>query len=221
MRMGRIVVATVLALGFVSMAKADIIMDQIGPNPSYVQGQSADVSQIFEPAYASSDVAVIDNFSITGGAKTLTEVDAAVMGFNLFAVGDFAKVTAWNVEFYSSPSAAAKNLTGDVGAFSIAPGAIKLTTPFGTDATSALAAIPIHLTLGNGTYFVAVTPVMNYGAGSEIGVYESLYGGTPSDSDAMQVNPGGGMGFASNQSALDADAAYRILGVPDLSVHET
>jgi PEP-CTERM motif len=221
-RIRGIILTSVLALGSVSSARADIIMDQIGPNPTFVQGMTAHTSQIFEAGLATFNIAVIDNFSITGGAKTLTEVDAAVVGFGGFTAASYAAITAWNVEIYSSVAAAAGNLTGNVAAFSVAPGAVTVTKPFGTDALSALAAVPINVTLGNGTYYVAVTPVLNFGSSqATIGVYESTFAGTPSDSNAFQVNPAGGFGFPGNQTALNVNAAYRIIGtaaVPEPSV---
>lgn len=104
----------------------------------------------------------------------------------------------------------------------VAPSAVTLTHPYGSDTYSGIASIPINLTLANGTYYIGVIPVMNYGsAGAEIGIYNSSYGGTPGDSNAYQVNPGGGFGYIDGELALGTNAAYRILAassVPEPSV---
>jgi hypothetical protein len=201
----------VLGLPGSSRAGLTTILDQIGPNPTYVQGNTAYNSQIFGSPYTKDNLGVVDNFSITTAGTTLTEVDAAILGSAGFVAGDYAEVTAFRVEVYSSVAAAASSLTGDVYEESAKPTDFTLTAPYGTDPFSALARISIDLTLGVGTYELALIPVLNYTSsdGAKIGVYSSTYGG---DSNAYQVNPGGGFGFAGNTNALDTNAAYRILG---------
>jgi len=76
--MGKIVVlASALALGFVSSTKADIIMTRsVRTRPSSIITPRLR-SQISSRACPRSTSAVVDNFAITGGSKALTEVDAA------------------------------------------------------------------------------------------------------------------------------------------------
>jgi hypothetical protein len=205
------IVAGVL-LGFQGSSQAGLttILDQIGPNPTYVEGQNANLSQILGAPNNKYNSAVIDNFSITTPGTTLTQVDAAVLGFGGFAAGDYQNVTALHVEIYSSVAAAAGSLTGDVYDFNATKADITLTAPYG-DKFSALVDINVNVTLGVGTYYVAVIPALNFSdnGGAEIGVYDSTFGG---DSNAVQVNPNGGFGFTNNENALGTNAAYRIIG---------
>jgi PEP-CTERM motif len=207
------VIAAGILLGLQGSSRAGLttILDQIGPNPSDLLSGTPYTSQIFGAPFTRDNLAVIDNFSITSPGTTLTQVDAAIVGIDGFTSGDFNDVTALHVEIYSSVAAAASSLTGDVYDFSAPKADITLTTPYGSDQYSALAQINVNVTLGVGTYYLAVIPSLNYEntGGAEIGVYASTYAG---DSNAYQVNPGGGFGFTDNTNALGVNAAYRILG---------
>ena len=97
-----------------SRAAFATILDQIGPNSSYLQGNNAYTNQNFGAPFNKDNIAVIDNFSITAASTRLVEVDAAVLGFGGFAAGDYKNITAVRVEIYSSVAAAASSLTGDV-----------------------------------------------------------------------------------------------------------
>jgi hypothetical protein len=221
-RFARVVmVAAGIVLGLQESSRAGLttIMDQIGPNATFVQGQNANLSQILGAPNNSFNSAVIDNFSITTAGTTLTEVDAAVLGFGGFASGDFKSITAVRVEIYSSIAAAASSLTGDIADINVKAADINVTSPYGTDRFSALAQLGINETLGVGTYYVAVIAALNYNTtgGAEIGVYNSTFGG---DSNAVQVNPGGGFGYTGNASALNSNAAYRIIGTVPAAVPE-
>jgi hypothetical protein len=208
------VVASGLALVLVPGANADVVMDQIGPTSAFVTPGTVFASQSFEAAFAGFRVGVIDDFTI-GATTKLTEVDAALAGFNGFTAASYGAITAWDVQFYTSVAAAAASLTGNAASQIVAPGAVTLTTPFlAADPRSALATIPINVTLNPGKYWVAVIPELAFGTnGAQIGVYSSNYvAGGPNGSNAVQVNPGGGFGFPGNQSALGINAAYRLIG---------
>jgi hypothetical protein len=215
--MAKFIGSAVLTAGFVlglqgnSMAGLTTILDQIGPNSSSLVSRVADNSQIFGSPYTQDNLAVVDNFSISTAGTTLTEVDAAVLGSASFVAGDYADVTKWRVEIFSTVAVAASSLTGDVYSKDVAPSMVTLTTPFGTDPLSALVQISVNVTLGVGTYELAVIPVLNYTDtnGAKIGVYASTYAGNDT---AVQVNPGGGFGYTNNENALNANAAYRIIG---------
>jgi hypothetical protein len=208
-----VVIATGFLIGAPRTSRAALvtILDQIGPDPSYVQGNSAFTDQVFGAPHNADNIAVIDNFSITQSGTRLAEVDAAVLGFGAFS--SYSQVSGLRVEIYSSVAAAASSLTGDVADLTITKADVSLTTPYGTDANSALAQIAVDVTLNAGTYYLAVIPILNYSdtGGAEIGVYSSTYAG---DSNAYQVNPGGGFGFTNNEQALGVNAAYRILARP-------
>jgi hypothetical protein len=219
-RVGLIAAGVVLVAQGSSRAGVTTILDQIGPNSSYLQSETAYTSQIFGAPNNSFNVAVVDNFSITTAGTALTEVDAAVLGFGSFTAGSYNAVTSVRVEIYSSLAAAASSATGDVADINVTKANITLTTPFGGDQYSALAQLNVNVTLGVGTYYLAVVPALNFSNtnGAEIGVYASNYAG---DSNAYQVNPAGGFGFTNNLNALGANAAYRVLGnVPSVAVPE-
>jgi hypothetical protein len=154
--------AIMFALQGSSRAGLTTILDQIGPNPSSLQSGTAFTSQIFGAPFTRDNLAVIDNFSITSPGTTLTQVDAAILGTDGFTSGDFNDVTALHVEIYSSVAAAASSLTGDVYDFSAPKADITLTTPYGSDQYSALAQINVSVTLGVGTYYLAVIPALDY-----------------------------------------------------------
>ena len=101
-RLSAIVAGALLGVQASSQAGLTSILDQIGPNASYLQSETAYTSQIFGAPYTKDNIAVVDNFSITTAGTTLTEVDAAVLGFGGFAAGDYKDVTAVHVEIYSS-----------------------------------------------------------------------------------------------------------------------
>ncbi len=201
-----------LATGGVSRASYATVLDQIGPDSSSLQPGFAFTSQYFGPPYVSFSIAAVAHFAIDGPGLTLSEVDAAFLGFGGFVPADFAAITGYNVGIYSTVAAAAHSLTGDVANFNVKAASVGLTTAFGP-ADSALAQIPINLALGEGSYYVGVTVSLDFTAtnGAEIGVYGSSIGG---DSGVFQVNPGGGFGFVGNNSMLTANAAYRILAKP-------
>ena len=220
LKLTNIAIAAAFLLGTQGVSRAALtpILDQIGPNSSYVQGGNAYTDQIFGAPYNKDNVAVVDNFSIASPNTTLAEVDAAVLGFGGFAAGDYKNITAVHVEIYSSLTAAAGSLTGDVYDDSVDPSAITLTAPYGSDKFSAMAQLSINVTLGVGTYYIAVIPALNFNStGAEIGVYASTYAG---DSNAYQVNPGGGFGFTNNTNPLGVNAAYRILATTPSVVPE-
>jgi hypothetical protein len=212
----RIVGLTVAVAGLVvgvssnTTAGGITVMDQIGPNATDLQGLVAYTSQIFEPIYNVNNLAMSDNFSITGATLQLDEVDLVTKGYSGFT--SYANVTGWQVAIYSSPTAAVNagpSLTGDIYNYVAAPSTVTITTPYTSVSTSALVQIPISETLGPGTYYIGVMAVMLVEDGT-IGVYSSNYPGTPSDSNAVQVNPSGKY-FPSGMTDTGVNAAYRII----------
>ncbi len=219
-RFSLILVIALTAL-FAPLAKAATVMDQIGPSGAFFTGRAASSSQRFDSANAAFNIAAVDNFSITG-ATQLTNVSAALLGFNGFT--SYSNVTGYEVNIYSSAAAAASNINGNIFHMVFTPAQVSLTMPFSGDALSALVSIPISALLSAaGTYFVSVVPDLNFTPGGQIGVYATtgLPGSNPGDSNGFQVNPGGGFGFAGNISNNNADFAYRITGQAPTTVPET
>lgn len=209
--------AIALAVTTSVAAQADIvIMDQIGTNT--FQGLNA--SQDFETANDAFDIGVIDNFTTVVGGNQLTKVQAFLGLYGGTSTGrNFNNITSYRVEIYSSDSAAASNLTGDVASVAVGPGSV---TRNDLSATSSIVTIPVSISLlANTSYFIGVIPVMDFANGQgQTGVRTTNNGvGTPADKNARQVNPGNGFGFGGNQLILvagqQADAGYKIEAVPE------
>jgi hypothetical protein len=206
-------IASALVLAAAAGANAQVIFDQIGPDATATNGRNVWASQDFEAAFDAFDINGIDDFTTTGG--TISRVEA-VMGFFNSTTNDYAGVTNWRVEIYTTPAAAGGNLTGNAGSQTVAPGAVTITTGVYTPngANPALISIPVNISLAAGTYWIGVMPVMDFGTSGQLGVAGSTLGNL----NAMQANPGAGFGFGTTQSINAAaggeNLAYRITMVP-------
>lgn len=195
------------------------LIDQIGPNSTFQEGQPGRASQEFEAANAAFHVAMIDDFRVNHAAGvTLRVAEAAVVGFNIPGgmSNNLHLVTGWRFEVYSSVAAAGANLTGDVASTTIAAGAAGITTPWTTAPQSGLVTLDIsgaNIHLNPGLYWMAIIPQLAFGTGGQLGVYDSTFVGFPANGNSHQVNPGGGFGFG--QSApRDTNSAYRLTAIP-------
>ena len=204
-------VVACLATGSIAGAS---VMDQIGPDTTATAGTSLFASQQFEPGNAVFDIAAIDDFLVTAPV-TLGSVEA-VIGFFNTATPNFANITSWRVEIYSSPTAAASSLVGDVASVGGLSSASNV--PFGGPAAQMRQLVLLNIasaniTLGAGTYWIGVIPVMNFGSGfGQTGIAPSTIGNL----NAEQANPGGGFAFPGNHAAIagGANLAYRINEIP-------
>ncbi len=186
-----------------------VLLDQIGPDNSATTGQTVYASQIFEPANEPSDIAALDDFDVPAGGATLSCFDAVGGGFNGFTSA--TNITNYRVEFYSSPEAAANSLTGDVASVPVAD-AIAVTT-FDMSAGHYLVNVDLssaNITLGEGTYWVALIPELDFGAFGQSAISGSTIGDDP---NAYQANPNGGFGFPDGLQQIDppANLAYRLI----------
>jgi hypothetical protein len=209
-------IAAGVASFFGRSTHAAIIMDQIGTVPSFITGQNADTSDVFESSFAADDVAVVDDFTVSG-PTLLTRVFAVTDGFGANFTS-YSNVSGWGIEIYSSLAAASTSLAGDVYSRTFGPSAaaVNLTTPFGGNSSSALLNVSTAITLpAAGTYYLAVIADNSFTNNGEIGIYATtgVTGSAPGGLNAYQVNPKGGFGFANNENPLGLDAAYAISGV--------
>jgi len=191
-------------------SSGNVIFDQIGPNSSFTDGLGGDLAQIFENAFVNFNVAYIDDFTVSSAANLNLElVEGVFGGFGGFTAATYNNITAWNVEIYSSVAAALSNLTGDVTSVSVNPvNANFLAQPFNSRSTSALVSLPVDISLpGIGTYWLGVTPVLNFNPYGQIGLFDSTFFG---NDNSAQLNPGGAFAFPGNIRNLNANAAYRI-----------
>jgi hypothetical protein len=201
-----------------------ILLDQIGPDPSYTASSIAYMSQRFDSGHAAIDTAAIDDFSVQGTTR-LVALDAVVAGGWSDSAGfsDFAHVQSWAVEIYSGVSAAALSLTGDVDSVVVSPDHVTITNPFG--ATPALytlrALVTVDLsdslvTLSQGNYWIGLIPRMDAAYGG-LAVESSSFAG---NYGAYQVNPGGAFPFSDARQPLGANLAYRLEGEAGEAVPE-
>jgi hypothetical protein len=198
LRTARIASAALLAMA--AGASADVVVfDQIGVDPSATSGGAVYASQDF-PDLPTFNIAAVDDFTTTGGTISTVE---AVLGFFNTGAPSFGNVTGYNVQFYTSLAAAAANQAGDAGSVTVAPGLVTITQPWGPTADGrGLVSIPVSgITLGAGTFWVAVQPIMGFATGGQIGPVNSTIG----DLNAYQANPGGGFGFPGNMAQIDGD----------------
>ena len=196
-----------------------VLLDQIGPDNSALPGGGGS-SQVFEAAFEGFNIAVIDSFEVPpGGDVTLSCFDAAFALFNGGAL-DVNNVIDWRMQIYSSVAAGAAgpfDLTGDVASVIIPAGAaeVTLTNPFATGqiflVSLDLSSAPgPGITLSPGTYWVGLTPRMNFGGSQG---QTLISNSTIGDMVSFQINPGGSFDFPDNQNPRDVDAAYRIVAV--------
>lgn len=212
--MKRVLLMSLVTLSLAT-ANAETIMNQIGTD---AQLGAIRASQEFEPVNAAFNVAMIDNFSTSATGFVLTEVRAVVGLFGgTLPPRSFSNITGWRVEIYTAPGAAASNLTGDAGSQTVAPGSVTVDNSFHSSDDVALVYIPVSIVLAPSTaYWLGVIPIMNFGGGfGQTGIVDFTGGGTPGDSNSVQVNPGGGFGLPGGQAARNTNCSYAIDAVPE------
>ena len=197
-----------------------VLLDQIGPDNSALAGVSP-ASQIFGDANAAFTIGALDNFEVPpGGDVTLSCFDAAFIFRAGFSNPDVANIIDWRMQIYSSVAAGATgptDLTGDVASVIIPAGAaeVTLTIPFATAGTI-LVSLDLSsapgpgIVLSPGTYWVALTPRMDF-TGGQGQIF--VRGSTIGDLGSFQINPGGGFGFTDGQQPVANDVAYRLVAV--------
>jgi len=205
------ILTVAMMLSLAAVASADVIFDQIGPNANAVNGKNVFASQEFEAAYSAYDIAVVDNFTVTGGPYFLTSAEAVVGFWNHTPLATWNNCTAFRVEIYSSVAAATANLVGDVAHFDVAAG-VTAVAPWGTGVNNqAKVNIPLSggPALAPGTYYMAVMPKLVFGTWGQSGISGSSLG----DLNAGQSNPGTGFPFQWQPISPAENAAYRLNGV--------
>lgn len=209
----RSLAVTALLLAGAGSASAAALMDQIGPDASYQEGRSHNINQISN-FYASApqyDVAVIDDFTLTGEA-VIGSVSAA-----LFASDNdtgYSALTALRVNIFSSQPAPAALRAGDVLSTTIATASVAFTAPWTSNPLSRLAVIDLaalDLHLAAGTYWLSVVAINN-SFSTDIGVYTSSFAGAVDNRNNARRISVTGLWPGGQDLALNADAAYRIDG---------
>lgn len=188
-------------LGLSGVASAEVVMDQIGDMDGSGIGTNIMASQYFEASFAQYSIVLADNFSVTADTN-ITNVEMVLGGWNGFV--DPSSVTAYEVNFYSSPDAAGSNLVGDVASNTI--DAADATQDPNWTGANYLMGLPTAMVAPAGGSWVGVIPHNEFGTGGQTGCADSVLGDSTS---AIQANPGGGFGFGPWQE-VGADGAYRM-----------
>ncbi len=213
-----------LALGFATASaprlRAVTIVDQIGSSGTFFTGRNAYTSQVFDD-FPTFSISAVDDFSVSS-IFNLTNVTAAMEGSNGFS--SYGNITGYEVNIYSSLAAAKASLNGDIAHALISPASATVTTSFSGDLDSALVSLPVSILLPRtGTFYLSVLADLNFDAGGQLGIYGStgLTGSNPGGANGHQENPGSGFGLPGNESAINADLAYRITAnaVPEPSAY--
>ena len=203
-----------------------VIMDQIGPDSTFTDGQISYASQDFEPAYDEYDIGALDDFQVDSATLNLTQLEAVVGGWGVITNWDL--VTGWRVEIYDSVAAAGTSLTGNMASDLFTPVEVSLAS-FGTDILGGetfLATVPLDITLpGAGQYWVSLIPQNDFELNGQTGIIESAFTGIPSNLNAHQANPN--LGFGAGPSwpishpdlGIPVDLAYRLEAIPEASTY--
>jgi len=192
------------AFGGIFMGEASLCADiscggdQIGGSDGGSLDGNTTASQIFEPDFATYDIATLDNFSFDSQA-TVVSIETVINGWNGYA--DINAITNYTISVYSSVEAAGADLVGDVYS-------VDIMTPTFPDWTGdgTLINLELNLALPAGDYFFAVIPWNNYGENGQTGISGSNLG----DGVFYQANPAGGFGFGPWQES-SGNAAYRLI----------
>lgn len=211
------------SISVVAVSQAALVMDQIGSAPSNLDPANNFVfnSQRYQASATQNNIASLDNFTLASS----TNLTSAEGVFVFFHTGNssFNSVTNWSVEIYSSVAAAGGNLTGDIYHLDVTSPSITQNyfTPLlngqPTNQGNGLVNIPINVTLGAGTYYVAMIASLDSSV-DQIGVSKSVYAaGFPNGLDAQQANPANGFGLGTTFQAMDDNGqginlAYRLNG---------
>lgn len=204
-----VTVAFAIVLPATGFSQASVLLDQIGDTSgNTTQFGVSRLSQQF-PDFPNSSIGNIDDFTAASFQLRLSNVSAAMNSVN---ANGYLNISMFRVEFYSTPAAAASNLTGDVGTV-LVPFGSALLTPFShtPNQNDMLVSLAIDFLLPSaGTYWLAVIPVAN--STDAFYIYDSSL---PGNFNSAQANPGGDFGFPGNLLTNNTNAAYRILAIPE------
>lgn len=198
----------VLAVCAASLARADVVLDQISPASTYPRGASSKSGNFLEPQYNFFSAGVVDDFTVTATTLDLTNV-SAVLSAQGGTFTTFSAIPGWEVAIYSSLAAAQGSLTGDVADVVVPAANATITTGFNQNGdNNALLSLPINLVLPKaGTYYLGVMSRNPLDTTGWVNVYDF---GSAGGGNAFSQTPGATNGVTS--TALGADAAYRLVG---------
>lgn len=189
-----------------SVGEPIVLFDQIGPSPASLSG-SASSSQ-FPPDNPQGVFATVDNFSIhsdsaaRGGSTHITAVEAVVGGLQNF--GSFDDVITWNVQIYSSLSAASSDYFGDVYGKSFdTPSAMTSGYATYSGRPAEIATFEVDFILQPGEYWMTVAMENDGALNGTAGILHSFIG----DGPCYFAVPSQNASFP-----LSWPAAYRVIG---------
>lgn len=186
---------------FVQLSAGEIFFDQIGPVDGSGIGLQGFANQDFEPALSQYDTACADNISILT-PTTLSNAEILIRGFGGFV--DASGITNYQLNFYSTPSAAGANLVGDVASLDVDPADATIDSQWAGDGF--LVSIPTTISLQPGNFWMGILPSNDMSINGQVAIYESLLG---DGQLAIWANPGGGFGGGA-WDYIPFELAYRL-----------
>ena len=188
-------------MGLSGTAFGTVLMDQIGPDDGSNVGANITGCQDFEAAYDIYDIATMDNF--TGAGENIAVVEMCLNGWNGFV--DPSSVHGYTANLYSTPGAAALDLTGDIDS-SYADAADATQSPTWAGAGFVIS-MPTVMVAAAGDNWVAMIPGNDFATGGQTGCADALVGDGVM---GWQANPGGGFAMPGNMQEMTNEAAYRV-----------
>ena len=184
------ILALALAVCAASLARADVVLDQISPANTYPRGASSKSGHFLEPQYNFFSAVVVDDFTVSAATLDLTNV-STILEAEGGTFTTFGAIPGWEVAVYSSLTAAQGNLTGDVADVVVPAASATLTPGFNLDGDSnVLLSLPINLVLpAAGTYYLGVMSRNPLDSTGWVNVYDF---GTASGGNAYSQAPGAG-----------------------------
>ncbi len=175
------------------------VIDQIGDDLGTSLTGGIRAAQYFTAANSAFNIAALDDFTL-GDGLTVTSIEAVLSGFAGYT--DKSLITAYQVNIYSSPGAAALDLVGDVFSMDFVTPTSQFDYPVVIgDGTTTNVQFDVSMELAGGTYWVSVIPSNSFGDNGQTGIAgSSLQSGF---SGAFQANPNGGFGFDGNLSPVE------------------
>jgi len=194
-----------------SVSQAVLVLNQVPAVQTEMDSLFA--SQDFEVGLNAFDCITIEDFTVTSSQTLVTQVRAMMGGFGGFtSPAQWANVTGFHLNFYTSVAAGASNLTGNAGSLLVSVGSAVITDPGFTtfNGTVRLVTLNVNMVLpGAGTYWVGVNGIMDAtGSSNQIGVGNNNV--TSGGNNSALVNPGGGFGEPNNTHQWFDDSAYSV-----------
>ena len=215
---GTLVIWPLLAAGPALAGDGVVVMDQIGSNGDSWMAGSATSSQ-HPPDNPQGAFSTIDNFSVTGDALRLTQIEGVTAALQNFTSYDL--VLSWTVNIYSSLEAAETDFFGDVFTQTFdTPDSMTDGFSFVFDGPSELISFGIDAVVDPGDYWVGITMENDSALNGTVGIRGSFVGdggawfAVPDQNSSFQV--GNPAAYRVTGTAVPSPGAFLVLGLGGL-----